>query len=193
MASTRMTNSFRDKIVSRLTKGKFNETEAMLRQKFSDLALAVYQRLYSADFIGLLNSLPEGTVPACRCLSVQFGDDSRDYSQLYFNGEHVLLRFMCKHNNSCCLALASNDMLTLRYEQVTMEARQLKEEKEQLRKDVRRIVYSCTTTASLVKAWPELEPMMREFEDHVVVTTTEVVPFELVQELNQKLGLQKVA
>ena len=157
MAATRLTREMRERIHAALMKRAYVEKEATLKEMENELALGVYNELYSSEERVCLASAPEKFFAKKTCMVAEF------------NGcyEHVHLAepmpFADKDTGyGCRFTFDGNHELTAKYEVWDKLRQEHIEDKRKLEAETVTVLASCSTAKQLCGIWPEVCPLLHE-------------------------------
>lgn len=209
MASIKLNNAIRERLLAKLIDGKFTEEKKSIIDRLIALADACYNMQYDPAVRRKMNALPDGWLSYDDGLHVRFGSTRDGYVELDFNGydsremyrygtsvkgleewpvdrdTDFYRRFPHKDRGQCRLALDDDHPLSMEYFAIQDVIKDHKERELDLKRKITSVLNSVTTTGRLVQVWPEVE-------DHVAVIDPGVatgVPAIRVEELNTALGL----
>jgi hypothetical protein len=169
----RLSEAGKQKFKDLVRESTFSERRAALKQKYQDLAMAVYAS-QGKERIALLESLPSGVVPCSAQVLV------------YFGGQRVDL---CLPVSAPCTFTAYenryrfgvDDPLTTRFEELSRESATLDKEDRGLLNQLSALLNSCTTDKQLLAAWPEAK-------DFLPQGGCENLPAPLAENLNKMIA-----
>ena len=193
-----------DRLVHAILDDRFAEEEAVFFDNRAALADKVYEDVFSEKDRELMESLPEGWLPTSASLFVSFGGQR---TELKFNGapipeDHLVHgsgRFVRRDtvsrrvpSNKSHRSFSSTVKLyphesKLGEEWAEMAASQ-REFHERVKKAdgmIRSVIGGCRTSATMIKAWPEVEPYLTALGTREPV----LLPSVRVEELNEMLLL----
>lgn len=179
MASTRLTNVMRDRIVTAALQHRFDKPSAKLAATEETLIAEVRRGLHGKAAIGQMDALPEGWMPLSSVARVYF-DSSRGTIKL--RTAHPF-----RHPHNAPFEIAAKDLpkrLVERLDRHKANKAALVVEQEKLRRELRGALGSFATLESLLKRWPELEPFTKGIER--ATGNAIAVP---IADLNNALGI----
>jgi hypothetical protein len=201
MASTKLTNTMRDRIVADLLGHRFGKAADKLVADRAAFALKVYRDVYSLTVRKRMEDLPNGWLPDEWGIRVQFGDGS-GFSALSFNGsvggpisryltkpiDTITKRLFAIHMHNCAKVYDLAHPLAVHWSELSSREAALKTEIAAARTQANAAVYSASTINGLISMWPEVEPFARKHE-----TAKAALPALPTIELNRLLDLPVAA
>lgn len=191
---TRLTNNIRAGIVSRLIAHRFQEEFSALAAEHAAVALAAYRKVFTADEIALMDSLPDGWLPcemgfdvrvSGRRYHLSFGGNG--LSWLAFAGlekpGHKVFRVPTNIKHSGRLSFAEDSQIGRVIDEHFVRVSGLEGRIAGARRAATTAVESVSTAAALLKVWPEVEPFLPKG------SAPAKLPAIKVSELNAALGL----
>ena len=161
MASTRLTKDLRWKIHNALMKRAYVERKLELDAMEHELALAVYNDLYSQAERELLSSAPKKFFAKQTSLSASFNGAYQEVKladELPFANKDVGVGW-----RSVCVAKYDGDHeLTAKYAAWDKPRKQYDEDWHKLNREAEEILDSCSTVKKLCEIWPEVCPLLQE-------------------------------
>lgn len=173
MASVRLTHDMRSSIRAALLKHRFEKDVRALIKERAAFARAVYDDIYKAKQRQIIDSLPQGWLPITGAISVKFG---ATYVSLEFSGggegglkvrqitgeplDSVHLPVAAKHSHGCVAVYDAGHRLSTRHEKIAAATADLKKAISEADAQISAALDATSTTAGLVKVWPEIEPVL---------------------------------
>lgn len=204
---TRLTNDMRDALALAVMHHRFGDEVKELMAVKGEFAEAVYNDVYTKATREKMAALPDGWLPTRQDISAQFGDGSR-YDSLRFDGcvYGVLAELkdpakkdedsrsfkivLYKHAHGCAKAYEPTHKLATRYLALKEREDDLKTRVRAAKAQAKTALNSVSTMASLLKAWPEIEPFARSFNG--VQAKLPAIPISALNAIF-KLPVQKIA
>jgi hypothetical protein len=181
MATVRLTNYSRDRILKRVLDFRFSEVTAQLKVEQTQLGDKFYNDVY---------------LPATQKMMLALGPEFfRQQNHLYFRlegGTSKTQVFFDKyrliandHYNGVAKIYDDGHPLRVEWEKLEGRVHLNKENREYASTQARNVLWNCSTLQKLLQVWPEVEPFTDEFRNPEP-TRALVVP---IQNLNELLGL----
>ena len=185
MASVRLTNDLRTKIVNLVLKRRFQERQDDLQNKLYALALKVYHTVYTPEILEKMKTL---------------GDDffnTRGYLKFASNTGAVIqldlkdrLIFSAKHSGYYLVEVmyqcSENDSIWEEWTNLDIEQTSLNTERKEARRELESILNKCSTSSKLFQAWPELKSLV----EHIIPEPTpKQLPALPTTRLNEEYNL----
>lgn len=182
----RLSDDARRCITNNLVGKRFDARKKECERLRTDLAHAVYDRAFSILDQNKMLVLPNGWLPMVRKVKARFaGEDT----QLDMCEEKPVPheKFYCQRESHFLVNLPDHDSLTSRFLAIRSEERLIASQESKIRDEIRGVLYSATTTAKLIKIWPEIKSVV---ESVCRVSDVSNLPVPQVSELNLALGLR---
>jgi hypothetical protein len=208
MASVKLTNYIRDRIVDDLLEHRFKDFYAETVKALAGLADRVYKDVYDASARRKISHLPEGWLPEANCIGAQFGEGDRGYTQLDFDGmTHVdnlrasfrprvfvnppreFRRVLSKHKGGCAAKYPKAHELSQAWFTIANGVAEQHGLHAEARKLARRGVEQVTTIGKLIEVWPEVEQFARRHVGAGLGVTDRTLPVPQLAALNTALRL----
>lgn len=205
--SQRLTNEMRSQITHSVLCHRFTDEVELMALERAAFAEDVYNDVYRKADRDKMAALPAGWLPEQEKMSAKFGDHKSGYVQIEFTGgfygsllrlrktvkgarEKIYKRVLDRHKGTCWKAYETDHKLTIRWEKFSARFDDLTARVDAADKQAEVALGSVTTLAALLKAWPEIEPLV---QPHIPVVRS--VPALPVQTLNEmfKLPVKKAA
>jgi hypothetical protein len=171
-------------------KNAFNGKEILLKNRAGELALEIYNTIFSSNTIKKMEDLPEGWLPKRNSFSVMV-----DGKVCYFefnNGlekpfpyERVSDRYGCPVIHNFSKDKKAGELLCRKIIGLQREKEALKTLKQKTRSDVEVTLKSFNTSGKLIEAWSEIKPIVEKICGDEPVT----VLAPQLKSLNKMLGL----
>lgn len=173
--SRKLTVSIKDNITRDLLVHRFRKEANDLFNANAELALCVYNDVYSEKDRKLMASLDDKWLPKSSDISVRFNDDS--YVSLDFNGrvfgcligiadsvEVVRRPVPYAHNRGCAKVYEAGHALQKRREKLQNRKVDLIERIKDAENQIRASLNSVTTIKRLIESWPEVAPFATKYD-----------------------------
>ncbi|AAT69499.1 gp23 [Alphaproteobacteria phage PhiJL001] len=195
-----MNNSQRDKLVRLILSETFSEEECVLWDECAAIGSAVYDDLYTVRERDLMADLPDGWLPTVGNLEVRF---ATDHTRIDFNGDmygygdertkfftrdSVFRAVSSRHKGSCVKVYDANHELCVRWREFESAKKAYLGRVAELRTETKAVIYSCTTTNSLVSKWPEVAPFVKALN---IPAPVDKLPATRIDNLSVRLGLKE--
>lgn len=178
--STRITQEIRNALVTHLLNHRFAKERKKVKDLENTFALHVYHSGYSAKVRKQMDELPEGWLPVAGQLRFTLGNTG------YAARLSDVVRIQACDTHSSIAKFKADSPTAEKWKQFTQERQALQNSERETRDQARTTIDQFTTTASLVKAWPEVEPFLAKIG---VSNKTKNLPARVPAELNVKLAL----
>lgn len=196
MSSTRLTDSFRNRIIKAVLAHRFADVFATIAKDRAALARAVYEDVLTKKQRDLIATFPEGWLVSEDDIQVQFG---AAYDRLYFSGfdwgawvgeapERVFMAMPAKYSGRCAKVYEATHKLSIRHDEIARRIATARSEIRIAENEIRAALAVVSTIPALVKAWPEVEPFCRDIAPAAVP-----LPAIPVAKLNETFGLPVAA
>lgn len=178
MASIRLTNTMRERILRDIMIYRFDEEEKKLQADEYALGQEIYRHCLGKKGLELINSLPPGWVPTTNNISVRFAGS---YTHLN-TGEN--LRCPAENKHRCWEVFDAGHKYTEQFNDFRNREKDLKERKEAVRVQIKAALESATTAKRLKELWPEIASFI---ECHAKEPAA--LPMPILNKLNKELNL----
>lgn len=172
--SVRFTSSIRDSIVSAMLRHAFEDEAKALVKRRADLALAVYEDVYSEADRKKMAALPDGWLPSAESISARFGGS---YESLRFSGalygdlanlagdvEPLHRRIKETHRHGCSKNFDGSHPIAERHLELDGIQRELLDRVRSAKRQAISVVSSVSTIGRLKEVWPETAPFLARYE-----------------------------
>ena len=182
VASYRLTNYDRDKILSRALDAGFEKEAAVLAKRETAIATRCYNAVFSAETRKKIAAVPDGWLPTLERLSFNVG------------GLHICFKvselFRVPDDKRCDRLGTIKDQATIdAVNQYLADKKDHTDRYSRARTQAKAILWSVTTAKKLVEVWPESKPFLQG----IGVAAEAKVPAAQITALNKMLGLQAAA
>lgn len=187
--TTRLNQWMRDAILTKLIARAFDARELELKKLDKELAQDVYADLYSPKIQQAMAGLPAGFLPESRYVMVKFGE-TMDQAH-WASGAEEARRIANVHggrHSACARVYAPEHPLCVRHEKLRTLEQELSHERDEARRQIKAVLYSCSTVEKLIKTWPEMEEFAKGYLNAANRPTSTALAIPLV-ELNSLLKL----
>jgi len=175
---TRLTNILRESIAKAVLTHRFQEDIANLTSDRAALADDVYCDIYSKTTREKMGALPKGWLTESNSIGVQFGENSRSYENLTFNGEfwgrigkycpvpsrEDRRRVFATHGHGCVKVYTEDHELSRQHAELMARHDDLKTTVELAERQVSAALASASSISRLISLWPEVEPFAGPFD-----------------------------
>lgn len=191
MASTRITNSMREDIVTKIVHSRFKERKAALESRRTAFAEAAYAHEFSAEWLAAaraLNKLRPGSVKMEETLYINAPDFKGDYrSSEGPSRNHNLSKEHPIPDVFEGIVINQQHPLRKESQDIAKEHLAIIEASKALTSKLTALLHSCNTLKQLREAWPEGEAF---YPGEPPSYRTALVPVTLTHEINQMLGIK---
>lgn len=198
MASTKLTNTIRDRILIDMLIHRFRAEADALMADFAALASDVYDDLFTKAEAKTRDALPDGWLPTEDDVCAKFGDQDRGFERLDFAGrqydalslvgtrrEPAFKRMPSKFIPGCAKVYERDHPFTVRHQDLADRRRALVATIEAAERAGKAALYSAGTIARLKTIWPEVSPFCVKYADDAPVN----LPTLPISKLNETFGL----
>jgi hypothetical protein len=198
VASIKLTNTIRDRILIDMLIHRFRAEADVLASDYVALANDVYDDMFTKAEAKTRDALPDGWLRTEDDIGVKFGDQDRGYEQLDFAGrqygaisrvgtkrEGIYKRMPSKFGSGCAKIYDRDHPLTDRHEGLAERRRALVAAIDEAEKVGKAALYSAGTIGRLKTIWPEVSPFCVKYAEDAPVN----LPSLPVSKLNETFGL----
>lgn len=163
MASTRLTQTIRQEILSAAMNGAYKSDEQLINEKLIDLSEQIYRHLVTEEQERLMGRLPHGFFNLSSAkrayIRPSIGNTSFRHVELKFKKERRLPAFCSGYND---INIADDAMLEA-YLKIEKEKNALEEKRQNLRSHIAGVLESVNTVQKLLDVWPEAKPFIPQY------------------------------
>lgn len=183
----RLTEQSRERIRKRLIGDRFDAEEKMVADDIAKFAEKVYWASFTESQLASMNSLPHGWLPRVKTLKGRF--NGSDVQLPLREGLDLPVphdKYSCHGNSNFLVNCTSDSPLCQEWFKIRERQSSLQNARETLKDKIRAVLHSVTTTAKLIKTWPEIKNVVEEI---CWVSDVANLPAPIMVELNAALGL----
>jgi len=147
----RLTVRLKDQILSGVIKDTFKKREENLKQEMRALGDVVLNKVVGKHEDAIKNA-PDGFYPVAGHIRVRFGESRFTVGQIPLSTERRIPYSMLNLRTQ-----VDDKGIIKRYETLQKKEARLKKDKDDLKRQVRAMLESCTTLKKLKDLWPEVE------------------------------------
>jgi hypothetical protein len=180
--STRITDTMRQAITTRLINHRFEKDEKALRRREHELAMKVHRARYDTPTRNAMEALPEGWLPVDHRVRLRIGSYSHELRFI----DPARVAFADKDYSVEVAKLKRGDELAAACQEYRVAANALAAARKELTEKTSRTLAGFGSVNRLVSAWPEIKPFLDQlgYSDE-----KKSLPAVIPAELNQSLGL----
>lgn len=186
MASVRLTNMDRDRVIDAAISASFAKRTEEQNAASDRLGRACYEAVFKAAERKAAAAMPEGWLRLDACLRFNVGGLN---VVLHLLGDGVPVPGGRGHSCHRLGAISDTDLVTAVQDHLS-EVETLESDERKARKSLRALLYSVNTLKALRELWPEGAPFFSHLEMRTGATN---LPAPQITELNAMLGLQSEA
>jgi hypothetical protein len=179
--ANRLTNEIRERVALAVLRHRFaGDVSALVRDRAA-FAEDVYSDIYRKADRERMEALPEGWLPTSVAVTAKFGEHSSGYETIQFDGSirsgtlcrfhnrpssrslGIWRRIPNKHQHGCSKVYDPSHKLAKRQEELRVRQTTLEQLVLESQKQIEAALNSVTTASALVKAWPEMEPFVKQY------------------------------
>jgi hypothetical protein len=169
----------REQITRAVLTHRFGAAALVLVNDRAALAAAIYDDLYPAAVRRKMKALPAGWLPFEEGITIQFGDSSRNYETLPFNGavygsasrvledplERVSKLVGYSHSRNCAKVYETGHAFCETYQALKARRVELEREIEAASRQTESAIASVSTFGKLLEMWPEIAPFAAPYDN----------------------------
>ena len=188
MASIRLTNTMRELIRNRLLEKRFAPEEKALQDAFTKLADDIGRSLLTPKQWKMVEELPEGWLKKTNGVRAAFAGQRKDLTMGAALAFPDSLYGDSYYRRDVEALFPADHKFTERFTQLTQREAELKQERQQCKREIEGVLSSCSTLGKLHEIWPESKQVSG---DMGTPPASHGVPAIVINDLNAKLGLLK--
>lgn len=152
MSAKQLTQLDRSSIEKAMLEQRFCQDHERLVARCHAHGVKAYERVFTQNERAKMEGLPAGWLPETRHLEIQFGAEVDQVEMA------TPMRVPYEKKGAIVLVLDANDPLAMEHEEILRDIDSLDELESRTRTQIKAVLYSVTSLAALLKAWPEAEP-----------------------------------
>lgn len=173
----RLTNEMRDIIAKRVLTHRFEKSLLEFYERRAALAKSVYDDVFTEGMQADMRKLPEGWLPRCSTIKIQFGVTGSAYDEMHFNGviHNSMTRYIKKRPDTICKLLpfrfrdhcvrVYNDdhMLAQSWQDLQDQHGNLHSNIKMAERQMEQALGRASSIKKLLELWPEMAPFVQDF------------------------------